>query len=94
MVKVQLPDIYKIKNNFFGENITVTGLICGGDIIDQLKGKIDAETILLSDCMIKQNTDLFLDDTCISDVEKALGVKIVQVKNTGRDFVDSLLKKE
>ena len=87
-------EIYKIKNNFFGENITVTGLICGGDIIDQLKGKINAETILLSDCMIKQNTDLFLDDTCIPDVEKALDAKIVQVKNNGRDFVDTLLGKD
>ncbi len=84
-------DIYKIKNDFFGENITVTGLICGGDIINQLKGKIDAKILLLSESMIKDNSDLFLDDSTIGQVEKELGVKVVTVKNSGKDFVDTLL---
>ncbi len=47
--------------------------------------------LILSDSMIKENSDLFLDDTTICEVEEALGVKIIMTKNNGRDFVDSLL---
>lgn len=84
--------VYKIKNDFFGENITVTGLLCGSDIINQLKGKINAPYLLLSDSMFKEDTELFLDDTTKTDVEKALGVKVKIVPNTGCGFVQALMQ--
>lgn len=84
-------EIFKIRNDFFGNKITVTGLICGRDIISQLKGKISGEILLLSDSMIKSGSDLFLDDTRICDIERELKVKVVLVKNDGGDLLDCLM---
>ena len=83
--------VYKIKNNFFGERITVTGLICGSDIISQLKGKDLGEYLVLSQSMFKDDCDVFLDDVTKEDVERELGVKVIINDNTGEDFVSSIL---
>ena len=62
-------NIYKIKNNFFGGKITVTGLLCGSDIINQLKDKELGEELLLSESMFKSDCDIFLDDVTKEDIE-------------------------
>lgn len=85
-------DVYKIENDFFGSRITVTGLLCGRDIINQLKGKDLGEYLLLSESMFKDDCDIFLDDTFVEDVEKALGVKVVKTANCGMEFVAALMK--
>lgn len=85
-------NVEKIKNNFFGEKITVTGLICGGDIISQLKGKELGEYLLISDSMLKSDEDIFLDDITVTDVERELGVKVLVVENSGQAFVSALMK--
>ncbi|MBP1560485.1 MAG: DUF512 domain-containing protein [Oscillospiraceae bacterium] len=82
--------VYKIRNDFFGETITVTGLITGQDLIAQLKGKPLGDTLLLSSNMIKKDSDLFLDNTSISDVEKALDIKIRLVNNDGFELFDAV----
>jgi NifB/MoaA-like Fe-S oxidoreductase len=87
-------DIVKIKNDFFGDKITVTGLICGNDIINQLKGKLKNKTLLLSESMFKSDEDIFLDDSALCDVEDKLGVKIIKTPNTGYGFIKSLLETE
>lgn len=84
-------NVVKIKNDFFGEKITVTGLVCGSDIINQLKGTDYKKHIVLCDTMIKDGTELFLDDTTICDVEKALNVSVLLNKNDGYDFIDCIL---
>lgn len=84
-------NVVKIRNDFFGNKITVTGLLCGKDIIKQLKGKNIGEFLLLSDSMIKEGSDLFLDDVRICDVESALNTKVVLVKNDGYDFLECLM---
>ena len=91
--KIKNADIsvYKIKNNFFGERITVTGLLCGCDIISQLRGRDLGEYLLLSGSMFKDDCDVFLDDVTKEDVERELGVKVIINDNTGEDFVNSLL---
>lgn len=86
-------NVVKIKNNFFGEKITVTGLLCGCDIIEQLKNTAHFDKIVLCDVMIKDGTELFLDDTTISDVESELGVRVLLTKNDGYDFVDCICDK-
>lgn len=63
-------NVFKIKNNFFGENITVTGLITAQDLIDQLKDKNLGQELLISASMLMRDSDIFLDDLTISDVEK------------------------
>lgn len=84
-------DIVKIKNDFFGDKITVTGLICGSDIINQLNGRLNNNLLLLSESMFKDDADIFLDDTTLCDVEKALGVKIIKTPNTGIGFINAVL---
>ncbi|GHU55166.1 Fe-S oxidoreductase [Clostridia bacterium] len=67
--------VFKIKNRFFGETITVAGLLTATDIIDQLKGKQLGEYLLLTKYML--NSDgLFLDNLSVADVEQELGVKV------------------
>ncbi len=84
-------NVFKIKNNFFGGKITVTGLLCGCDIIKQLKGKNLGEYLLLSASMFKSDCDILLDDVTKEDIEKALNVKIIINDNSGEDFVRTVL---
>lgn len=83
--------VEKIRNDFFGEKITVTGLLCGRDIIAQLKGKDLGEYLILSESMFKDDCDIFLDDTTLEEVEQALGVKVIKTDNSGMDFVRVLM---
>ncbi len=83
--------IFKIKNNFFGNNITVSGLVTGGDIINQLKGEKLGKYLLIPKSMLRHDDDVFLDDTTVKDVEKALKVKVRVVNNDGYDFLNKLL---
>ena len=85
-------NVIPIRNDFFGEKITVTGLVTGGDIINQLTGKCTSKFILIPDCMLRTNEDVFLDDVTVSDLEKALQVSAVIVKSNGLDFIEKLLK--
>ncbi len=82
--------VYKIRNDFFGETITVTGLITGQDLIAQLKNQPLGDVLLLTSNMIKRDSDLFLDDCTISEVEKALNVKIKIIDNDGFSLFDAI----
>ncbi len=82
--------VYKIRNDFFGETITVTGLITGQDLIAQLKNQQLGDVLLLTSNMIKRDSDLFLDDCTISEVEKALNVKIKIIDNDGFSLFDAI----
>lgn len=80
-------NIYVIKNEFFGEKITVSGLITAGDIIKQLKGVIKEKFTLISSNMLKAYEDVFLDDITIGELEKILETRIIVCKYTGEDFL-------
>ena len=84
--------VYCIENEFFGENITVAGLITGGDLISQLKGKEIGDTLYIPSVMLRSGEDVFLDDISVSDVEGALGVKVKTIKNDGAEFIASILE--
>lgn len=84
-------DVYAVKNNFFGESITVTGLLTAGDIISQLKGKDLGEELLISSSMLRTGTEDFLDDLTVSDVSNALGVTIRSTQNDGYDLLYTML---
>lgn len=94
-------DIYPIRNDFFGETITVSGLITGGDIINQLKG-LDLGEVLLMPCnILRSGEDVFLDDLHLTDVENSLQVRVNIVKSSGSDLlkafmdgIDALSKEE
>ena len=86
--------VYAITNDFFGEMITVSGLLTGQDIIKQLKGRELGSRILLPQNVLRSGEDYFLDDITISEMEKALQVKADIVKSSGYDFVNTILKIE
>lgn len=83
--------VYGIRNDFFGEMITVSGLLTGQDIIKQLKGQPLGERLLLPQNVLRSGEEVFLDDVTVSELEKALQVRADIVKSSGYDFVDSVL---
>lgn len=83
--------VIPIRNDFFGESITVTGLITGQDLIAQLQGRDLGEELLLSSSMIRRDSDVFLDDVTIGEVEQALQTKIRLVPNDGYELLDAVL---
>ena len=87
-------DVYAIKNDFFGGGVSVSGLVCGCDIINQLKDRINTEVLLIPHSMLRDDDNIFLDDTTVEDVEKALNVKIVPVLNDGYEFIEKILDEE
>jgi putative radical SAM enzyme (TIGR03279 family) len=84
-------EVFPIKNVFFGENVTVTGLLTGGDIVSQLKNKEIGTELLISRSMLKSGEDVLLDDYTTSDLEENLRVKITVVENNGKDFINKIL---
>ncbi len=87
-------DVFAIKNNFFGGGVNVAGLVCGCDIIEQLKDKQVASELFIPYSMLRDDDDIFLDDTTVFDVEKALNTKITPVFNDGYDFIEKILGEE
>ena len=79
--------IYEIENQFFGERITVSGLITGADLKEQLKDKSLGEELLLPCSMMRSGEEIFLDDVTVDELEKALQIKVRIVKSSGCDFV-------
>ncbi len=87
-VKTQL---YAIQNEFFGEKITVSGLITGQDLIAGLQGK-ELGTVLLLPCnMLRDGEEVFLDDITLAEVKESLQVEVDIVKSSGQDFIESII---
>ena len=91
--------VFAIRNDFFGETITVTGLITGQDLMAQLKEQqakgVDlGDTLLISAAMLRSGEQVFLDDVTIPQMEEALGLRVVIVESSGQDFVDAILQKD
>ena len=94
-IKKKFPNrkvhLYPIRNDFFGEMITVAGLITGQDLIAQLKDKPLGSRLLLPECMFRSGEEVFLDDITRQEVENALQVPVNIVKSSGQDFVNAVL---
>lgn len=84
-------DVIPIRNDFFGETITVTGLITAQDLIAQLKGRELGDELLLSSAMFMRDSETFLDDMTAFDVEKALATKIRITPVDGYELLDAVL---
>lgn len=94
-VAEQFPEVevnvYDIRNDFFGERITVAGLITGQDLIAQMKEKEIGDRLLIPECMMRSGETVFLDDITLDQVQSALQVPITIVKSSGMDFVRSII---
>ena len=82
--------VYPIVNHFLGQTITVSGLVTGGDLIDQLRGRDLGERLLLPVNMLRHGEDVFLDDVTLAQVSRELGVEVVPVNQDGFDLWDAI----
>ena len=84
-------NVYPITNHFFGENITVSGLLTGQDICAQLLDKELGSKLFLPENVLRSGEDVFLDDMTLGDLEKTLQVPIYIVKSSGYEFVRAMI---
>ena len=83
-------EVYEIINEFFGERITVSGLLTGQDIIGQLRDRELGDMLYLPENLLRSGEDYLLDDVKISDIEQELKVPVGIVKGDGYGFVAEL----
>ena len=86
--------VYPIENRFFGENITVAGLICGCDLLEQLKDKPLGDYLILPSVMLRNEQDRFLDDITLEEVSQNLNIPVRLSLSTGEDFIRTILDNE
>lgn len=88
--------VYAIRNDFFGEMITVSGLITGQDLVNQLLKYREQEawsddTLIIPSNMLRMGEQVFLDDMTVREAEEKLGMRLVPVEMSGRDFIRAVL---
>ena len=84
-------DVYKIINHFFGETITVSGLLTGKDIAEQLDGKELGELLLFPGNALRAGEDIFLDDMTPDELSRRLNVAVAPSRNSGEGFICDVL---
>ena len=82
--------VYAIENRFFGSNVTVSGLVVGADLIEQMRG-VDCACVLITECMLRDRGDRFLDDLSLDEVCSALERPVVPVGIRGEDLLGAIL---
>ena len=87
-VEVQVKSI---RNDFFGNQITVAGLVTGTDLLAQLQGQDLGEKLLIPCHMLRSGENVFLDDVTVEEIEKQLNIPVVVVDEKGEDLVHSIL---
>jgi len=82
--------VYPVENGFFGSNVTVSGLVTGGDLLRKMRD-VECEKVLITEVMLRSEGDRFLDDRLLEDVCEELGKAIVPVGRRGDELLDALL---
>ncbi len=86
-------DVYAVKNDFFGDKITVSGLVTATDIYNQLKGKDLGDTLFVPSSMLRAEGDMFLDSITVDELSQKLNINITVVDTDGYSLVDAILNK-
>ena len=79
-----------IRNGFFGEEVTVSGLITGGDLVEQVKDE-DCTHVLITTCMLRAEDNVFLDDMPLEEASRLIGRPIIPVDRQGQDLLDAII---
>ena len=85
--------VYPVRNDFFGERITVSGLLTGQDLIAQLRGKDLGNRLLLPCNMLRSGEEVFLDDITVGQLQETLGIPVHIIPTDGAELVRAFLKK-
>ena len=83
--------VYAVVNDFFGHTIDVAGLVTGGDLIAQLRGKDLGERLLIPHTMLRHGEGVFLDDVTLEQASEALGVPVTPIGGSGGELLDAML---
>ena len=83
-------NVYAIKNEFFGGKISVSGLLTGKDIVEQLKNKELGEYLCLPENLLRDGETVLLDDMDLKDIERELNIKIKTTGQSGSDFIKTI----
>lgn len=91
--------VYAIRNDFFGEMITVSGLITGQDLVNQLlkyreEGAEPGEVLVIPSNMLRMGEQVFLDDMTVQEAEEALGMRLVPAEMSGWDFIRAVMDED
>ena len=86
--------VYAIKNNFFGDKITVSGLLTGKDILEQLEGESLGDELLIPAACLRAEGDVLLDDMSPEELGEKLGVKVSPSESDAEKFIFGILAKE
>ncbi len=84
-------NVIKIKNTFFGESVTVAGLLTGQDIVAQLEGAALKDAVIVPDSALRDGEDVFLDDMTVAQLSETLGKPVISSKADGFELLDKLL---
>lgn len=84
-------DVYAIRNDFFGNKITVSGLVTATDIIKQIGGKDLGSALLIPKTMLRSEGDMFLDSITVDELIKEIGTDVLPVDNDGYELVHSFI---
>ncbi len=87
-------NVIPVKNSFFGGKVSVTGLVCGKDLINALNSAEKTEYAMISSAMLRGDDGIFLDDVTLSAAEEKTGMKIIPTDNDGFTFVENVLGEE
>lgn len=83
-------NLHAVQNDFFGHSVTVGGLVTGGDILRQLKGKLASGVLYIPHNMLRENEDVFLDGMTVGQLAETLNVCVVPVRGEGEDWVRTI----
>lgn len=85
--------VVPIKNNFFGETITVSGLVTGGDLVEQIKDMEESDLVIIPRSMMKVDEEIFLDNITLEEATEKMNKRIIYSKVDGSDLI-RLIDKE
>ena len=84
-------DVFKVENRFFGSSVTVAGLLTGKDILRTVVGKSKADCLLVPDVMLRDGSDMFLDNVTLQDIGESLGMNVRSIESTPEGLLKGIL---
>lgn len=84
-------EVFEVENKFFGSTITVTGLLTGKDIVKTIVGKTEADCLLVPDITLRNESDVFLDNVSLKDMEESLGMRVKPIEPTPEGLLTEIV---
>jgi NifB/MoaA-like Fe-S oxidoreductase len=88
-------DVVQVENRFFGQTVTVAGLLTGRDVISTIHGNTETyDFLIIPEVLLREGDTLFLDNVSLGDLEEATGLKVLTTDGTPQGFIDTLAEAE